>query len=162
VNAADEKAGWCNNCRAGSHRMCASLRCDCKQGQHSSRPSRSDGPPIGREARPLRPVKDEAPGDDVRRRARESAKQALGTAADKPVFRLEKKSPPEPPRKLGLSDHLVPLLAEIPADDADWYSVAECPTSRGAAVMATRCRKLGIPGWEWKAADGEVFVRRSA
>jgi hypothetical protein len=63
-------------------------------------------------------------------------------------------------RKLGLSDHLLPLLDDIPQDSEEWWSVAECPTSRGAAVMCGRCRKLGVPGWEWKAGDNEVFVRR--
>jgi hypothetical protein len=79
-------------------------------------------------------------------------------APDKPKFRLIRK---DPPRKLGLSDFLVPLLAEIPDDDDAWYSIAECPTSRGASVMATQCKKVGIPGWEWKAGETEVFVRRA-
>jgi hypothetical protein len=102
--------------------------------------------------------------DEAERRIRRARAASPPPAADRPVFRLVRKDPPVPPpkpRKPGLSDRMLPLLADIDAADLEWWSVAECPTPRSAAVMATRCRKLGIPGWEWKAADGEVYVRRA-
>lgn len=138
----NEKAGWCSMCRSDMHSMCASASCTCPdKRRHRGRPGFA-----GRDDAQPTPID----------RARKASPPA---SVDKPVFRLRKEEPPEPPRKLTLSDQLLPMLASI--EDGDWYSVAECPTSRGAGVMAGKCRKLGIPGWEWRAAGEKVYVRKA-
>ena len=145
--AADEKAGYCNNCRADSHSLCASLKCTCPdQRRHRNRPRLSAPEP--RTPVPI-PI-------DRQRQDRTPPKP------DGPTFRLVKKDPPAPPekpKKLTLADRLTPLLEAI--EDGDWYSVAETATTRGASQLRARCRKAAGEQWEFKAGGTEVFVRRA-
>lgn len=143
----DAKAGVCSMCRSGTHALCARGDCVCPASTCRGRRYRDK----------QRAEVNPAPAPIQRAR-----KAAPAPAKDRPVFRLVKEAPPAPARKVGLSDHLLPLLVEIPGDDFDWYSVAETPSPRAAGHMVGRCRKLGIPGWEWAAADGKVYVRRKA
>lgn len=149
--AVDEKAGYCTNCRAGSHSLCGSAKCTCPDmRKHRNRPgfagtSRPPAGPSGSEPVPID-------------RARAAAAPPASTG---PTFRLVKKDPPPPPekpRKLTLAERLEQLLAGV--DDSDWYSVVEAPTSRGASQLRSRCAKV-LDGWEFRAAGSEVYARRA-
>lgn len=147
TTAVDEKAGFCPNCRAGSHSLCGSAKCACPDmRKHRNRPGFAS-----------RPTSDTPVPID---RARHNTAPAAPTPAG-PTFRLVKKDPPPPPekpRKLTLAGRLEQLLADV--DDSDWYSVAEAATSRGASQLRSRCTKA-VHGWEFKAAGVEVYARRA-
>jgi hypothetical protein len=147
---ADEKAGYCNNCRAGTHALCASDKCACPDARrHRQRPS------FGGRAASVAAMAAPIPID--RKRG-----EAPPPKPDGPTFRLVKKDPPAPPekpKKLTLADRLQLLLEGI--EDGDWYSVAETSTARGAGQLRSRCAKAAGGEWEFKAGGVEVFVRRA-
>lgn len=107
--------------------------------------------PIGAQPKPLHSATDDAAGPPPQ------SKDADAT------FRLIKKDPPAGRVKSSIADRVLPLLDEIPAEDSGWWSAVAFSgpdKSKRANSTATACRKKIGPGWQWKSAGGEVFVRR--
>ncbi len=139
----DAKAGWCGRCREGSHSLCMSGTCGCPdRRRHRNRPSHSNASST---PAPRKPAKPKKPG---------------------PIYRIARRDPPkpEPGGAPKLIDRVAGLLAEIETSGqwtaSAWHSVIECQTGQGAGSLASRCRRLGLEGWEWSHGGNEVFVRR--
>lgn len=145
--ATDEKAGWCGNCRGGSHALCMSARCSCPGGErkHSNRPAAST----------LAAVRDPQPASTTKARA----------TTTKPVIELVAEDPPPElvVEKRSLLEQVVLLLDES-LERGRWHRVAIMPSSRSAKALATRLSKHEVTGQrklEWRAADLKVFVKAS-
>lgn len=151
----DQKAGFCMNCRSGSHGLCMSAKCTCPdRRKHRSRPSYGSTEPqepperIAMNTQPARPL------------APVPTPPQPKPAAAKPVLQRVEEDPPEPEVRRTLIAEVLDLVNGI--EPGRWYRVAVMPSSRSAKGLVTRLAKheVTVRGkLEWRASGDRVYVR---
>lgn len=149
TNDTDTKAGFCSNCRAGSHALCASPTCSCPDARrHRGRPDYAKVPTNQR-----RPANHNGNRSEIRGGG--LASSPAKAKPTKPVFELVRADPPAPrSSKTTLVERARPLLEQLmAADERDWHRLAVLPSTAGAGHARARMAKAyGAKEWEFVAA----------
>lgn len=155
VAPVDAKKGWCPQCRAGGHALCASVRCICPQRGHNLRPT----------PKPLdRPDRKERPMTTAARNLKPVREPSRPTGP--PTFVFEREDPPakEPRGGLvaGVAAHLEDHYDEMAA--GEWMAILDYGELRPRAAATTAGllrRRIEIADIEFSAGRGRVYARRA-
>lgn len=146
--ARDAKAGFCSNCRAGSHGLCMKATCTCPDARrHRNRPGYGDVE---------RPEAQETPPRNNTRTTRPTTT---------PVIELVREEPPAPVVKLSVAEQIMKAVEDGLPVGGEWFRVVIMPTPRAAKALATKLSKHDLTArmaLEWQAGGSKLFVKGPA